>query len=273
MELGIFAKTFAGAWSDVLKSVQQVGLDRVQFNFSCVGLPSMPDVVSEQTRNATKIELKQAQVSVEAVSGTFNMIHPNLDERYDGLRRLAVIAEQCSWLGTTLITLCTGSRHPTDMWKAHPENNRPAAWNDLRQTLDAALEIAEQYNVLLGVEPETANVINTVAKATQLLHEVRSPRLRIVFDPANLFEKESVSVIQYRIAEGVDRLGEYIMSAHAKDRDSQGRVVAPGRGVLPYPDYLLGLKQVGYQGNLILHGLKADDVPAAVQFLNAKLMG
>lgn len=270
-ELGIFAKTFSGPLPAVLQAVQDAGLHRIQFNFASAGLPSMPDAVDEPTRNLIQAALQQTPLAIEAVSGTFNMIHPDPTERKAGLRRLAVIARQCHWLGTQVVTLCTGSRNARDMWKAHPDNNLPDAWYDLRQSLDGALELAGQYNLLLGIEPETANVINSVDKAVQLLGEVNSPRLRIIFDPANLFEKEPLPVIQDRITHGLHRLGDHIVSAHAKDRNEQGQVVAAGRGILPYSYYLRGLHHIGYQGNLILHGLAANEVAGSVTFLRQQL--
>ena len=40
----------------------------------------------------------------------------------NNLRRLEVLAAACRWLDTRIITLCTGSLDPHDMWKWHPEN-------------------------------------------------------------------------------------------------------------------------------------------------------
>ena len=39
-------------------------------------------------------------------------------------QRLEVLAAACRWLDTRIITLCTGTRDPEDMWKWHPENVR-----------------------------------------------------------------------------------------------------------------------------------------------------
>jgi len=270
-EVGIFAKTFAGPLPDVLRTVEDHGLSRIQFNFSCAGLPSMPDAVDAPARFFIQQALAQSPVTLEAVSGTFNMIHPDRSVRVNGLRQLGVIAAQCSWLGTNLLTLCTGTRHQTDMWTAHPDNDRPDAWYDLRQSLDKALELAEHYDLYLGIEPETANVINTVEKAAQLLKEVRSPRLRIIFDPANLFEHEPLSVVRQRIARGLDQLGDAIRSVHAKDRDASGQVVAAGTGRLPYDDFIQGLRAIDYRGNLILHGLSAAEVSTSVAFIRQLL--
>ena len=268
-KLGIFAKTFSGTLNEVFKSVKDAGLETIQFNFSIAGLPSMPDAIDDATKNRIRKALHESHLNIEAVSGTFNMIHPDRNERIDGIRRLWIIAEQCDWLDTKLITLCTGTRNATDKWKSHPDNNTKEAWRDLRETLDPALAIAEEYNLYLGVEPENANVINTVDKASQLLREVNSQHLKIVFDPANLFESESPDAIRKRIEYGLDVLGEHIISAHAKDRDSNGNVVAAGKGFLPYQDFLKGLKRINYRGNLILHGLEAAEVPDSVEFIRS----
>lgn len=269
--LGIFAKTFPGTASEVFKSVKASGLDTVQFNFSIAGLQSMPDEVNEDVKKTIQHALKETPLHIEAVSGTFNMAHPDAKVRESGLRQFRVIAEQCEWLDTKLITLCTGSRNETNMWKAHPGNNEKDAWTDMRKTLDVALEIADQYNLYLGVEPEMTNVINTIDKAVRLLKEVNSPHLKIVFDPANLFEIESEDEIKRRIAYGLDQLGEYMISAHAKDRMPNGDFAAAGKGVLPYHEYLTGLKGINYQGNLIMHGLKADEVEDSVNFIRQQL--
>lgn len=270
-KLGIFAKTFPGTASEVFKSVKAAGLDTIQFNFSVAGLPSMPDEVDEKAKKTIQDALAETPLHIEAVSGTFNMAHPDAAVRERGLRQFREIARQCDWLDTKLITLCTGSRNAANMWEHHSGNNAPDAWYDMRQTLDTALEIADEFDLYLGVEPEMTNVVNTIDKAVRLLREVNSPRLKIVFDPANLFEVETPEEISRRIAYGLDQLGEYMISAHAKDRLPNGDFAAAGKGVLPYHEYLAGLKRINYEGNLIMHGLKAEEVKESVRFIKKEL--
>jgi sugar phosphate isomerase/epimerase len=78
MRLGIFAKTFPG--SDpfmVLTAARQAGYDAVQYNMACSGLPSMPDSLPESTVPALVAAARGAGVTLAAVSGTYNMIHPD----------------------------------------------------------------------------------------------------------------------------------------------------------------------------------------------------
>src|SRR5258706_14575641 len=122
-----------------------------------------------------------------AISGTFNMIHPDAGLRRENLRRLGVLAGACGALGTSVISLCTGTRDPRDMWRSHPDNGSPSAWKDLLGSMETALASAEQHQITLAVEPEINNVVDSAAKARALLDHFRSPRLKIIIDPANLF--------------------------------------------------------------------------------------
>ncbi len=117
------------------------------------------------------------------------MIHPDKAIREAGMRRLAVLAAACAPMGTRLITLCTGTRDPDDQWRWHPDNASPDAWADLVTEMDAAVALADRFDIDLGIEPELANVVSDAPAARRLLDEMASPRLRIVLDPANLFER------------------------------------------------------------------------------------
>ena len=61
------------------------------------------------------------------------------------------------------------------MWRAHPDNNTPEAWRDLVESMKQALAVAEEYGVVLALEPEVANVIDSAQKARRLLDEMQSP--------------------------------------------------------------------------------------------------
>src|SRR4051794_22930926 len=111
MRLGIFAKTFGRPTLEAtLDAVKAQGLDCVQFNLACAGLPSMPDQLDDSLCDHIREQLAMRGITMAAVSGTFNMIHPDPAERRAGLRRLRVLAAACARLGTAVITLCTGSR-------------------------------------------------------------------------------------------------------------------------------------------------------------------
>lgn len=272
MHLGIFAKTFERPTvGGVFDAVRAHDLRVAQFNMSCVGGPSMPAAIPNEQARAIGTAAAERGLSLAAVSGTFNMIHPDPSVRERGLRRLDVLAGACDALGTDVITLCTGTRDPDDKWRRHPDNDTDAAWQDLRESVERALEVAEAHDVTLAFEPEHANVVDTARKGARLIEETNSARLKVVFDPANLFETAPPDERRRRVAEGVALLGEHVVLAHAKDRRADGTFCPAGRGVLDYAHYLEQLRAAPGDPPLVLHGLTEDEVPGCLAFLRARL--
>lgn len=218
-------------------------------------------------------EMEEHGVQIVALSGTYNMIDPDIQKREAGLRKLRYVAAQCEPLGTSVITLCTGSRDPHSMWRAHPENNSESAWKDLIYSMKKALEVAEEFNVSLAFEPEVSNVIDSAQKARRLLDEMKSPYLKVVMDGANIFHKGELPKMREILDEAFALLSEDIVLAHAKDLDRDGHAgnLAAGTGLLDYDQYIGLLNEVGYDGAVVLHGLSEEQVPFCANFLQEKI--
>ena len=194
MQIGIFAKTFAGnSAGTVLPQVKAAGFGVAQYNLACSGLASMPDTVSNDVISDVRGAVASSGVRLNALSATYNMIHPDKAEREKGHQRLAVVAKAAHDLEIPMITLCTGTRDAKDQWTHHPDNTSKSAWRDLIDAMRIAIGIAERFDVDLGIEPELANVVSGAASAKRLIDECKSPRIKIVLDAANLFEVESVT--------------------------------------------------------------------------------
>ena len=272
MRLGIFSRTFARPTvEDVFDAVRACGLSCVQFNMSSAGLPPLPDEIAPSLITRIHEASLSRDIEIIAVSGTYNMIHPDPQVQQTGLRRLRTLAAACQGLGTSVITLCTGTRDPADMWHWHPENASSQAWSDLLRAMEAALHIAEEEQVTLAFEPERANVVSTAALGHALLVAMQSPRLKVVIDPANLIVPGNERQMSQILEEAFDLLGEHIVIAHAKDRGADDTFRAAGEGILDYDHYLRLLEASAFSGPLILHGLAEEQVDAALQFLYGKL--
>jgi len=272
MQLGIFAKTFAATGAlPVLRAVADAGYSVAQFNMACLGLPSMPDSIERDAARSIAEASGEAGVSIAAISGTYNMIHPDRLVRSQGLARLEVLAASCADMGTRLITLCTGTRDADDQWRWHPDNASEAAWSDLRTEMEAAIAIAERFDIELGIEPELANVVSSARAARRLLDEMNSQRLRIVLDPANLFEVADKAERHRLIDEAIDLLAAEIGMAHAKDRNADGSFAAAGQGVVDFPHFIGRLQAAGFDGPLITHGLTEAEAPGVGAFLRGVL--
>tara|TARA_R110002073_G_scaffold57821_3_gene147078 strand:+ start:1206 stop:2036 length:831 start_codon:yes stop_codon:yes gene_type:complete len=274
MQIGIFAKTFSGKTPlDVLQAVRKSGFECAQYNMACSGLPAMPDAIDAATAAAVRCASTATQIPLVAVSATYNMIHPDPAERAAGHRRLQVIAAKAKAMGIPLLTLCTGTRDATDQWRGHPDNASPQAWNDLLRAMEQTLEVAEAHDIDLGIEPELANVVNSPTAARRLILQLQSERIKIVLDPANLFERTERTEQQRLVSQAIDGLADRIVMAHAKDRRADGSFTIAGKGVLDYEHYLNALLASGFTGPLVAHGIEAKDAAATARFLRNKLEG
>jgi sugar phosphate isomerase/epimerase len=268
MRLGIFAKTFEAVGAEPsLQAVAAAGYSGAQFNLACLGLPSMPDAIAPGVAEAVSAAAQKAGVSIEAVSGTYNMIHPNDAVRAKGMARLEVLCAAAPAMGTRLVTLCTGTRDAEDQWRGHPDNATPEAWRDLCTEMAKALEIAERHDIDLGIEPELANVVASARDARKLIDALGSRHLRVVLDPANLFEIAEPAERRRLVDEAVDLLGSDIAMAHAKDRDPSGSFTAAGKGVIDFPHFVARLRSACFNGPLVTHGLSEAEAKGVAVYL------
>jgi sugar phosphate isomerase/epimerase len=260
---------------DALDAVRSHGLDCVHFNFKSAGRESMPAEIDQRLCARISGAVTARGLFMGTVSGTFNMIHPGPARRQEGLRRLGVLAGAARRLGTSIITLSTGTRDPEDMWRRHPDNDTPEAWRDLVASIQTVVAIADEHDVTMAFEPEVSNVVDSAAKAARLLDEIGSPRLKIVMDGANLFHAGELARMHQILDEAFALVGPHIVLGHAKDLDRDGEAghLPAGHGVLDYDHYLALFRKIGFRGPLILHGLGEADVPGCVSMLRDKLGG
>jgi len=273
MNIGIMCGTFIRpTLEERLDAVASYGINHVQFSTGSVGMPDNPEQVDTELCNKIRQAMDERGITMSALSGTFNMIHPDLQKRLDGLRWLSMLASASEMLGTSVITLCTGTRDPESMWRRHPENDSPEAWEDLVACMHEALKIAEENEVFLAFEPEVSNVVDSAIKGKRLIEQMQSPYLKVVMDPANIFHTGELPRMQEILDEAFELLGEYIAIAHAKDLDHDGAAghKAAGEGLLDYERYLSLLDNVRPDIPLILHGLNETQVEKCIKFLQRR---
>lgn len=272
MKLGIFAKTFAGDTPEaLLKAARGAGYAAVQYNMACSGLGSLPAAIPDAAAEAVAAAAAANGVEIAAISATYNMTDPDLAKRAAGRASLIAIAGAAGRMGGRLVTVCTGSKDPADQWRHHPDNDTEAAWAEMVEEFRAIVPVAERHDLLIGVEPELANVVSSPEKARRLLDLFPGGPIRIVFDAANLFEQADAERATAIIEAAADLLGPDIALAHAKDRHANGDFATAGQGVIDWTRYLGALRRAGYGGALITHGLRAADAEAVARFLAGRI--
>lgn len=270
MKISIFAKTFPGkAIEEVFKKIEEHGIKGVHYNMSCSGLPSLPrSAVPEEKKREFVQALGKYDLKMVGISATFNMIHPDPYEQEKGLQSLEILAQFSAKVHIPFISLCTGTRDPQDKWKWHPANRSAEAWKDLLTMTEKAIEIAETYGVLLGIEPEQGNIVQNAVKAKKLLAQIQSKKLGIIIDPANLLPiSEPTRDADTVLKEAFDILHDHIVMAHAKDIDRKGTETALGQGIVNFPLFLQLLNRFPDNLPLVLHGMKAHEVPLSLTYV------
>ena len=270
--LGLLSREFpSDSLNSNLEAIAATGAGAVQFDLASAVGDTFPAELSEATLQAINRGFSDRQLTLAALSGTYNMIDPDPQARAVGAEGLNRVIAWAPRLGTDVVTLCTGSRDPNSMWQRHPDNDTPDAWADLLVQIEKAVRVAEEYGVALGVETEIGNTINSVPKARRLLDEVKSTRLKIVMDGANIFQRGQLPKMREVLDEAFELLGSDIVLAHAKDLDKDGEAghVAAGRGRLDYPYYMELMQKSGFAGSIILHALKPDEAKDRLAFVRS----
>ena len=277
MELGLITTQIKRPTIETLfKAIADYSFKQIQLNFSSFSNETMPKYLDPMLLNRICAALEINGLKIAAISGTYNMIHSDINIRKVGLERLQTLAQICKYIDCNMITLCTGTRSD-DMWTFHPDNNTKEAWNDLTHSMESVLKLADQYQIFMGVEPEITNVMNSVAKTRRLLDEMQSPWLKVVMDGANLFHPGEAFIENVKdiLKNAFDQLGKDIGLAHGKDILPGEEILftSAGRGIIDFDFFFRLLKEYGYKGGMILHGMKDEnECPVSAHFLRKKMI-
>ena len=273
-DLGIFARTFPrSSAGEVATAVSAAGYGLVQLNLSAVGLPTLPAPAEHGQLDFGPVRqaFDERGIGIWGLSASYNMIHPDPAVRAAQTEAAVALIGRAPELGATAVTLCTGSRDPDNMWRRHPGNDEPAAWQDLRATLDRLLPAAAAAGVRLGIEPEPGNVVADARRARRLLDELGGDAglTGIILDPANLVTVATAGQQGPILAEAASLLAGSIFCVHAKDVVESGYAAA-GTGLLDYQLVFRLLAGIPADAPLIVQDAAEDDVARVRDFLLAQ---
>ena len=101
-------------------------------------------------------------------------------------------------------------------------------------------------------------------------------KLRVIMDCANLFPAGTArrENVDETIRNAFRLLGKEVVLAHGKDIAEGENVsfASPGMGIVNYDLFFKLLKEIQYNGGLILHGVhNPADFPASIRIMREKL--
>lgn len=140
-------------------------------------------------------------------------VEPSYVEETARKQQMAIFASQFS-VAKELSAGCIGTE-TTSMTK-QPGETRRDAMRSLTRSIAEIMPKAEEMGVTVGVEPVFHHALATPELTRQLLADIASPFLRVIYDPANLFAPELASE-QYKIWDGaMEAFGDKIAAVHIK---------------------------------------------------------
>ena len=273
MELGMYSVELKrNSIEELFAAVREYGFTAMQFDYQSVYEEEMPLHIESEVTARILAAAKANGVKIVSVNGTFNMIDPDPAKRCDGIRRFEELAKHMHELECDFVTLCTGSRSREGMWRMHPDSLSDDAWADLLDSMAKVLDIAEKYDLILGLETEPNNAMNTPERCRALMDHFGTRRLKVIMDIANLFrpgmaKKQNVRAV---MRHAFDLLGRDVQLAHGKDvLESDGVACTyAGNGIVDFAYFKELLAESGYKGCLLLHGLHDEaEFPKAVQYI------
>ena len=248
---------------EVLDAVVNLGIKSIIFSLG-FGLEDRhkymrwPDQIDT---DSIRKEFDARNITIAAMDGLYNMIHPDTKVRADGLRMLRTMASFCDGLGASVIALWAGSRDLDSMWGYHPDNHSPEVFDDLVASVRQAVQVAEEYSVTLAIEGGVAlTPLHSSQTYRRLLDEVGSPLLKIKLDVGNLFHEGELPRHREILDEAFALLGEDIVIVDAKDNDRDGwcGTRCPGQGLLDYDHVISLINKLGWDVPVMMDGHTDD---------------
>lgn len=245
--------------------------------FSCVqlaikkavrGVEKFSDITPE-VLEAINSSCKKTKMTI-AVLGVY--IEPSLaDEKL----RSENVAEFIGSIpfAKQLDAVCMGTE--TTPMEKQPSVTRKEALRCLMDSLYKIVPVAEEKGVAVAIEPVFTHALCTPELAAEMLKTIQSPNLKIIFDPVNLFSKESVNSQRSLWDRCFQCFGSKIIAVHMKGvrLDGTGRLIACdfSDSILDYQYIFDRLQKIPQRFNVLREEIKPSNAEKDRRFLQKLL--
>jgi sugar phosphate isomerase/epimerase len=208
-------------------------------------------------------------LDLAAVSGYANPLRPELAPMGSSVEQLEQLAALLPALGTRRLVSWSGT-YGAGIGDGHPDNRSEAARDALRAHVDGMLELLDEVEGVLLLEPFFAHVLGTPEDLVAFCREVGSPYLRVVLDLPNLLPPATWERQAKLIADAVAALAPYTGLVHLKDMRMHNGALdmpGPGQGVLDYGALLAALERAELSAPMIVEHVSLEQAAAARRFV------
>lgn len=185
----------------------------------------------------------ESQLDVAVLGCYLNLANPNEESLKKIQKRYMTHIRFASLLGTGVVGTETGAVN--EAYKYEARNHSDEALQIFIKNVKPVVEYAEKMGVIFAIEPVFKHIVCNPKRARQVLDEIASPNLQIIFDPVNLLDISNYQDREQIIHEAIDLLGQDIAMVHIKDfRIEDGKMdsVAAGTGEMDYSEIIRFIK-------------------------------
>jgi len=222
----------------------ELGFDGVEV---CIGRDYRESLLWSEGGAEQMLEAAQgAGIAISSLSpGVFASLHPlvrEAEKREEGQRMLAQTIDLCGRLDSHYILV--------PMFPRDYETWDETKWTALAGALRPLAQEAEAANVTLGLETTL-----DAERLAMLLDKIDSRAVGVYYDVAN------TTNFGFDAPSEMRALGDRIVMIHIKDTDQQHL----GGGRVPFPEVRAAVRDIGYDGWLVLETPRGDDPVASAK--------
>ena len=208
------------------------------------------------------------KVDVAVLGCYLNLCNPNPEKHKEIVEKYKAHIRFASILGCGVVGTETGAVN--EEYKYEPANHSDEALQCFIDNLRPIVKYAEQFGVIVAIEPVWKHIVNTVERARKVLDAIDSPNLQIIFDPVNLLYVGNIDKQDEIIEKAFDLLLKDIAVVHCKDYVVEGdelKAIAAGTGGLNYPLLLKKIKEYKPYVHCTLENTVPENAVATREFM------
>lgn len=211
--------------------------------------------------------LKENEINVAMLGAYFNMIHPDIEKRRNGLLYFKECQKYARMLGTKYVGSETGSANG-DKWTYNPFNHTDEAYEIVKETTLDLIQCGNAFDCQPIIEGAYNHVIYNPSKLKQLVDETNLNNVTI--DIFNFLNIENYQEHTKILDDALKLLKDKITIFHLKDfiiQENKLTQVGLGQGLMDYDYIIPKIKENCPHAILILEGITKDDIAQSLVFL------
>ena len=248
MQLGIRLHDVNASLPESEQTLEKRAQKAREEGFSCVHLALSKCIPGFTFDNAALTEglaahvrrvFRHEQLDVAVLGCYLNLAHPDPQKVKEFQTRYLGSLRAASQAGIGMVGTETGA--PNAAYKLDANTHSAEALRTFMWNLEPVVECAEKFGAIIAIEPVWNHIVYDADRALIVLRGMKSPNLRIIFDPVNLLAMENLDHRDTVLGDAMDLLCDDIAMVHLKDYVcSDGKLVsvAAGTGGMDYTEIM-----------------------------------